>query len=193
MNSGKTAEAIELLKLNVESFPDSANVYDSLAEAYMKAGDDDLATQFYKKTVEMVSKDQKADKAFLESLEKGAREKLDKLEKRMKRKMSQEDAQKTYSQFIGVWQFEVQGFGALSIKVFADGGLLWGTSEGGVFDERLEFIPVEGKALEFIVDSSELGQFEWEFLTDDEGKISKCRSYIESMNLEAFGNKRKTE
>jgi hypothetical protein len=57
----------------------------------------------------------------------------------------------------------------------------------------VEFIPVEGKVLEFEVDSSELGLFDWQFLKDDEGKISKCRFYIEGENLEAFGKKRKTE
>jgi len=193
MNSGRTTEAIEILKLNVDFFPVSANVYDSLAEAYMKRGDTELAIEFYKKTVEMGSKDQKADKAFLERVEKGAREKLEKLEKRMKRKMSQEDALKTYSQFMGAWEFEVKGFGSLAIKVFAEDGLLWGTAEGGVFVERVEFIPVEGKALEFKVDSSELGLFDWQFLKDDEGKISQCKFYIEGKNLEAFGKKRKTE
>jgi CubicO group peptidase (beta-lactamase class C family) len=190
MNSGRTREAIEVLKLNVEAFPGSANVYDSLAEAYMKGGDDALAIEFYKKTIEMASKDQKADKAFLGGLEKGAREKLEKLEKRTKRRMSQEDAGKSYGPFMGVWEFEVQGFGSLAIKVFAEDGLLWGTAEGGVIGERAEFIPVEGKPLEFKVDSSELGQFDWEFLKDDERKITKCRFTIKGMNLEAFGVKR---
>ena len=190
MNSGRTTEAIEVLKLNVEAFPGSANVYDSLAEAYMKGGNEALAIEFYKKTIEMVSKDEKADKEFLARLEKGAREKLEKLEKRMKRRISQEDAEKTYSQFIGVWEFEVEGFGALAVKVFAEDGLLWGTAEGGVLGEKVEFIPVEGKALEFKVDSFDLGQFEWEFLKDSEGKIRKCRFYIEGMNLEASGVKR---
>jgi hypothetical protein len=138
----------------------------------------------------MASKDQKADKAFLGGLEKGAREKLEKLEKRTKRRMSQEDAGKTYGPFMGVWEFEVQGFGSLAIKVFAEDGLLWGTAEGGVIGERAEFIPVEGKPLEFKVDSSELGQFDWEFLKDDERKITKCRFTIKGMNLEAFGVKR---
>ncbi len=193
LRSGKTDEAIEILKLNVESFPGSANVYDSLAEAYMKRGDDELAIEFYKKAVEMVSKDQKADKTFLASLEKGARAKLEQLEKRMKRRMSQEDAEKTYSQFLGVWEFEVKGFGLLAIKVFADNGLLWGTSESGVFDERIEFIPVEGKALEFKIDSPEIGQFDWVFSKDDEGKISKCRIYVDSMSIEASGNKKKNK
>src|SRR5262245_59431039 len=35
----KTKEAIEILKLNVEAYPQSANAYDSLAEAYLMNGD----------------------------------------------------------------------------------------------------------------------------------------------------------
>jgi len=36
---GKNKEAIEILKLNVISYPDSYNVYDSMGEAYMINGD----------------------------------------------------------------------------------------------------------------------------------------------------------
>jgi hypothetical protein len=45
--------AIEVFKLNVEAHPKSANVYDSLAEAYLTTGDKDLAIKFYKKAVEV--------------------------------------------------------------------------------------------------------------------------------------------
>jgi CubicO group peptidase (beta-lactamase class C family) len=82
LNSKKIAEAIEIFKLNVEAFPDSANVYDSLAEAYMKNGDSELAIKYYKKTLEIIPKDTKADKEFLERLKKGALENLKKLEKK---------------------------------------------------------------------------------------------------------------
>ena len=40
-------------KLNVESFPQSSNVYDSLGEAYMINGDKDLAIKNYQKSVEL--------------------------------------------------------------------------------------------------------------------------------------------
>ena len=43
--------AIQVFQLNVESYPDSANVYDSLAEAYAIHGDRDLAIQNYQKSV----------------------------------------------------------------------------------------------------------------------------------------------
>jgi CubicO group peptidase (beta-lactamase class C family) len=82
LNSKRIPEAIEVFKLNVEAFPNSANVYDSLAEAYMKNGDNELAIKYYKKTLEIIPKDAKADKAFLERLKKNALENLKKLEKK---------------------------------------------------------------------------------------------------------------
>jgi CubicO group peptidase (beta-lactamase class C family) len=46
-------EAIEVFKLNVEAFPDSWNVYDSLGEAYMIKGDKELAIKNYQKSIEL--------------------------------------------------------------------------------------------------------------------------------------------
>ncbi|MEZ4778573.1 MAG: serine hydrolase [Flavobacteriaceae bacterium] len=46
-------EAIEVFKLNVSSFPNSGNVYDSLGEAYMIDGNKELAIKNYKKAVEL--------------------------------------------------------------------------------------------------------------------------------------------
>ncbi len=80
LNAKKTKKAIEVFKLNVEAFPESANVYDSLAEAYMNDGDIDLAIKYYKKTLEMIPKDKKADKTALENLKRSATENLNKLE-----------------------------------------------------------------------------------------------------------------
>jgi tetratricopeptide (TPR) repeat protein len=49
----KVAEAIEILKLNVEMFPQSANVYDSLGEAYLAHNDKELSIANYKKSLEL--------------------------------------------------------------------------------------------------------------------------------------------
>lgn len=49
----KIKEAIELFKLNVEAFPQSSNVYDSLGEAYMINGDKELAIKNYEKSIEL--------------------------------------------------------------------------------------------------------------------------------------------
>jgi predicted alpha/beta superfamily hydrolase len=46
---GKSEEAIVVFKANVERYPDSANVYDSLAEAYERGGRIDLAEPLYEK------------------------------------------------------------------------------------------------------------------------------------------------
>ena len=45
--------AIEIFKLNVESYPQSANAYDSLAEAYMMNGNKELAIKNYERSLEL--------------------------------------------------------------------------------------------------------------------------------------------
>ncbi len=47
--AGRDDEAISTFKVNVERYPGSANVYDSLAEAYEKGGKMDLAAPLYQK------------------------------------------------------------------------------------------------------------------------------------------------
>jgi hypothetical protein len=48
-------DAIAILKLNVEKFPKSANVYDSLGEAYMDDGNKELARVNYEKSLQIDS------------------------------------------------------------------------------------------------------------------------------------------
>ncbi|MDZ7314468.1 MAG: amidohydrolase family protein, partial [candidate division KSB1 bacterium] len=49
----KIKEAIEIFKLNVEAYPHSSNVYDSLGEAYMVNGDSEMAIMNYEKSLEL--------------------------------------------------------------------------------------------------------------------------------------------
>ncbi len=49
----RVKDAIEILKLNVEMFPQGFNTYDSLGEAYMVNGDKQLAIQNYKRSLEL--------------------------------------------------------------------------------------------------------------------------------------------
>lgn len=51
-------EAIEVFKLNVEAFPQSFNVYDSLGEAFAAAGEQELAVKNYEKSLELNPKSQ---------------------------------------------------------------------------------------------------------------------------------------
>jgi CubicO group peptidase (beta-lactamase class C family) len=53
LNHDRTADAVEILKLNVEAYPKSANPYDSLGEAYRKTGQRDLALALYRKALEL--------------------------------------------------------------------------------------------------------------------------------------------
>lgn len=46
-------EAIKIFKLNVTTFPESGNVYDSIGEAYLANGDYDLSVENYKKAAEL--------------------------------------------------------------------------------------------------------------------------------------------
>lgn len=51
LGQGKHAMAIAVFGYNVEAFPESSNVYDSLGEAYMEAGERDKAIANYKKSL----------------------------------------------------------------------------------------------------------------------------------------------
>ena len=53
LQHGKIKEALEFFKLNVESYPDKATVYDSLGDAYLANGDKEQATKNFKKSLEL--------------------------------------------------------------------------------------------------------------------------------------------
>jgi hypothetical protein len=58
----KFKEAIRIFQLNVEAYPQSSNVYDSLAEANMDDGDKPQAIAFYQKSLELNPKNGNAVK-----------------------------------------------------------------------------------------------------------------------------------
>lgn len=53
LEAKKFKEAIRIFQLNVETYPQSGNVYDSLAEAYMDNGDKQLAIDNYQKSIQL--------------------------------------------------------------------------------------------------------------------------------------------
>lgn len=53
LQRGRLDDAIQIFQLNVEEYPNSWNVYDSLGEAYAAHGDRDLAIKNYKKSIEL--------------------------------------------------------------------------------------------------------------------------------------------
>jgi hypothetical protein len=52
LRESRIEDAIEIFTLNTKSFPDNANVYDSLAEAYAASGNTDEAIVNYKRSLE---------------------------------------------------------------------------------------------------------------------------------------------
>lgn len=53
LERGRVADAIAILELNVEEYPQAANPWDSLGEAYMIAGDEERAIAHYEKSLEL--------------------------------------------------------------------------------------------------------------------------------------------
>ncbi|MCU0646282.1 MAG: hypothetical protein MUC94_18745, partial [bacterium] len=72
MGKGQVKNAIEIFKLNVEMYPQSANVYDSLGEAHMTDGQKKLAIQNYKKSLEL-NPDNNNAKEMLEKLQENSK------------------------------------------------------------------------------------------------------------------------
>ncbi|MCB9263532.1 MAG: serine hydrolase [Lewinellaceae bacterium] len=53
LEEGKTKEAIEVFRINTELYPEEANPWDSLAEAYLRSGDEKMALKYYRKALEI--------------------------------------------------------------------------------------------------------------------------------------------
>jgi CubicO group peptidase (beta-lactamase class C family) len=58
--SGHEKDAITVFQRNVQEYPQSSNVYDSLGEAYAKVGEKDLAITNYEKSLQLDPKNQNA-------------------------------------------------------------------------------------------------------------------------------------
>jgi len=67
---GDTKGAVEIMKLNATAYPNSANVYDSLSDAYLADGQKDLALENARKAVELL----KTDTVDPEQLKNGIRD-----------------------------------------------------------------------------------------------------------------------
>jgi CubicO group peptidase (beta-lactamase class C family) len=64
LSQNKLEDAVRVFKLNVEEYPYSWNVYDSLGEGYVQTGKKDLAIQSYEKSVELNSKNENGIEAL---------------------------------------------------------------------------------------------------------------------------------
>lgn len=79
LQDSRIREAIEIFKLNVAAYPNSANVYDSLGDAYEANGNKELAIQNAEKTLELLAKDTTLDEAAKTPIRTSATDKLKRL------------------------------------------------------------------------------------------------------------------
>lgn len=70
MGVQRVKDAIEVFKQNVEDYPQSSNVYDSLAEAYARDGQKELAVKNYQRSLELDPKNDNAVEALKKLQEK---------------------------------------------------------------------------------------------------------------------------
>ena len=80
LRAGDTKGAVEIMKLNVSAYPDSANVYDSLSDAYVADGQMGLAVQSAKKALELLTSDMLDSEGEHSRIRENAEKKLKQLE-----------------------------------------------------------------------------------------------------------------
>jgi len=79
IQSGDSKGAIEIMKLNSTAYPDSANVYDSLGDAYMAAGQKELARQNAEKALRLLASDTTMSEQRRSMIKESAEQKLKEL------------------------------------------------------------------------------------------------------------------
>ena len=79
LQAGDTKGALEILKLNATAYPNSANVYDSLSDAYLANGQNDLARENAKKALELLGSDSTLPGPFRDAIKASAEQKLKQL------------------------------------------------------------------------------------------------------------------
>ena len=79
LQKGDTKEAIAIFKLNEIAYPRSANVYDSLADAYVADHQDKLALQYSEKCLDVLKENPPADEVLAKNVRNSAEAKIKKL------------------------------------------------------------------------------------------------------------------
>ena len=80
LQAGNVKDAIAVFHLNVEGYPRSANVYDSLSDAYLAMGNKEEALKYAQKAIEMLDKDPNATPEFKRLVRESAEGKIKELQ-----------------------------------------------------------------------------------------------------------------
>jgi pimeloyl-ACP methyl ester carboxylesterase len=79
LRAGETKAALEIMKLNVMAYPESANANDSLSDAYLADGQKELARQYAEKALSLLASDTNDSETWRNLIRKSAEKKLKKL------------------------------------------------------------------------------------------------------------------
>jgi dienelactone hydrolase len=80
LQAGNFKDAIAVFQMNVEEYPRSANVYDSLSDGYLAMGNKEEALKYARKTIEVLDKDTNATAELKQLLREGAARKIKELQ-----------------------------------------------------------------------------------------------------------------
>ncbi len=80
LQGGQTPEALVVFRMNRDTYPGSANSWDSYAEACMSAGNNEEAIECFRKALELLETDATIDPRTREGIERSARQNLEQLE-----------------------------------------------------------------------------------------------------------------
>jgi pimeloyl-ACP methyl ester carboxylesterase len=81
LQSGDTKGALDIMRLNAAAYPESANVYDSLSDAYLAAGNNEQARHNAKKALERLDTDTTVPEPRRAAIRESAQQKLTQLGK----------------------------------------------------------------------------------------------------------------
>ena len=80
LQAGNVKDALDVFRLNVEAYPLSANVYDSLSDAYLAMGNKEEALKYPQKAIETLDKDPDATPQFKQLVRESAEGKIKELQ-----------------------------------------------------------------------------------------------------------------
>lgn len=107
-------DAIAVFQQNVEDYPKSSNVYDSLGEAYKVKGNKEAAEKYYRKSLELNPANENAVKMMAEMGIVYKKEQID-------------ISEKTLQAYTGKYVVNEQ----MWVRITLEDGQLWGASNGG--------------------------------------------------------------
>ena len=94
-----------------------------------------------------------------------------------------------YAAYCGDYRFDLTSYGApvITAKVYVENDDLFVQADTSENPDKLS--PVENEPTKFFLDDPDEGHWDFEFLKDSQGKITKCRIVNTGLGIDAVGEK----